>query len=209
MYLGAKSSRVDPDAYLEALINLYHHFQSNQPKGKPLVPLVVDTDGWIKGMGFDLLVHFIAAVSPDFVVCLEPPVAYNSEHSGIVVSREIEYSIPESINISISSVSSVLDVYSRSKLNDSDLRSLSLNAYFSQTVNDASKPIIFPTSLTPHWNFEAPVSHAVPYSVTWDDSLSVMIMHADVSRVFCFMIFAGSAKSNVICIECDSRFPHL
>jgi hypothetical protein len=180
IFVGAKSARQDPDSYLEALISLYHHFCKNQPQVDDAAPLIIDADGWIKGMGFDLLVHFINTVNPDFIVCLEPPFT-KSEYAGIILSGEIENALPEGAEIL--SVTSALDIYAKSKLNVTDLRTLSLHAYFSQTVDDPSEPVVYPRrekSNVPYWNFEMPISHRRPYSVDWDAGLGVMILHAEV-----------------------------
>lgn len=180
IFVGAKSARFDPDSYLEALIRLFNHFCSNQPKDGPASPLIVDCDGWIKGMGFDLLMCLINTANPDFIVCLEPPFS-QSEYSGIILSSEIENAVSTD-NSEILSVTSALDIYARSKLNASDLRTLSLFAYFSQSVNDPSEPVLYPSAKPrlPYWNFTMPLSYTRPCSVNWDDNLSIAILHAEV-----------------------------
>lgn len=180
MFLGARSARFDPDSYLEALIHLHHVFTSNQPPDSHS-PLIIDADGWIKGMGFDLLVHFINAISPDFTVCLEPPPStVGSEYAGIVFSNEIEQSMDPGAS-AILSVSSTMDVYSRSKLQAADLRTLSLHAYFSQVSVDPSKSVDG-HKLPPFWDFDTPLTFQKAFSVDWDDSISVMVLHGSVPR---------------------------
>jgi hypothetical protein len=46
--------------------------------------------------------------------------------------------------------------------------------------------VFYPSAkpLGPYWNFEIPLSHTRPYSLNWDDNLSIMILHAEVYFVF-------------------------
>uniref|UniRef100_A0A1D1Z8E7 Polynucleotide 5'-hydroxyl-kinase NOL9 n=1 Tax=Anthurium amnicola TaxID=1678845 RepID=A0A1D1Z8E7_9ARAE len=56
LFFGATSSKRDPKAYLSSIFCLYDYFckeyRSNKLEnpGKPMLPLVVNTPGWVKGM---------------------------------------------------------------------------------------------------------------------------------------------------------------
>lgn len=91
-YFGDLSPKADPEAYLRQIVSLYDHFRSHvysppatsagspadtraalpQPPG---VPLVMNTCGWIKGLGYDVLVDVLAYVVPTHVVQLRLPTA--------------------------------------------------------------------------------------------------------------------------------------
>ncbi|KAI8905493.1 hypothetical protein EDD86DRAFT_211599 [Gorgonomyces haynaldii] len=63
LFLGTNSAQYDPDLYVESLtrlVNLYHQSYSH-------LPLVVNTSGWVKAMGLDLLLHLLNIVQPDLI----------------------------------------------------------------------------------------------------------------------------------------------
>ncbi|XP_064972759.1 polynucleotide 5'-hydroxyl-kinase NOL9-like isoform X1 [Musa acuminata AAA Group] len=73
-FFGDVSSKSDPKAYLDCTFNLYDyfirvHYQPNELNhpGKAL-PLIINTPGWVKGTGFDLLVEKLRYISPLQVV---------------------------------------------------------------------------------------------------------------------------------------------
>ncbi|CAL9104933.1 unnamed protein product [Musa textilis] len=73
-FFGDVSSKSDPKAYLDCTFNLYDyfirvHYQPNELNhpGKAL-PLIINTPGWVKGTGFDLLVEKLRYISPRQVV---------------------------------------------------------------------------------------------------------------------------------------------
>ncbi|KAJ3224555.1 Polynucleotide 5'-hydroxyl-kinase nol9 [Clydaea vesicula] len=190
-YIGANSSKHDPDSYIEAMLNLTDEYLSKRQSVS--VPLIVNTQGWIKGMGFDLLMHYINRIHPDFVLCLEPPLPafeeepskqnlysnsnqYNTDnnfYSGMHFSTEVSLNLPQSdenSKVNIISVRSCEERLTKTKLHPTDFRTLSLLGYFSQKVVNPSLPITFsPTEGLEEkycfWNFDQPLSYRIPYSV--------------------------------------------
>lgn len=74
-FYGDVASKRDPEAYLNNIFSLYDHFikeyhQSSEldNPGKPMLPLIVNTSGWVKGVGYDLLVRMLRYMSPSHVV---------------------------------------------------------------------------------------------------------------------------------------------
>lgn len=59
----------DPKTYLKNIFSLYDYFlkQYYHP-GQSVVPLVINTSGWVKGIGYDLLVEILRYTSPTHVV---------------------------------------------------------------------------------------------------------------------------------------------
>ncbi|TPX62382.1 hypothetical protein PhCBS80983_g00521 [Powellomyces hirtus] len=75
-YIGDTSPRSDPDYYLACLRHLFHVYETEVAHGDDdgeSVPVVVNTHGWIKGMGLDLLVHFLRGVKPTIVFQMSVP----------------------------------------------------------------------------------------------------------------------------------------
>ena len=73
IFLGCTSAWKDPDRYTAAIFNLFKHYTENIRSDG--IPLIVNTPGWVKGMGYDILLHMISELSPSQIVCLqaEPP----------------------------------------------------------------------------------------------------------------------------------------
>uniref|UniRef100_A0A7N0V291 Uncharacterized protein n=1 Tax=Kalanchoe fedtschenkoi TaxID=63787 RepID=A0A7N0V291_KALFE len=74
-FFGDTSSKRDPKAYLNYIFALYDYYQSEyRPPNernrvlKNGLPLVVNTPGWVKGIGYDILVNMIQHMSPTHVV---------------------------------------------------------------------------------------------------------------------------------------------
>ncbi|KAG6534504.1 polynucleotide 5'-hydroxyl-kinase NOL9-like [Zingiber officinale] len=74
-YLGDISSKSNPEAYLDFTLRLYDYFikqyhQLDEPNdpGNTVLPLIINTPGWVKGTGFDLLVEMLRYISPTLVV---------------------------------------------------------------------------------------------------------------------------------------------
>ncbi|KAJ1559476.1 Polynucleotide 5'-hydroxyl-kinase nol9, partial [Cladochytrium tenue] len=79
LFIGATSPKNEPDFYVACitrLIELYAAEAAREESQRPL-PLVINTNGWIKGMGFDLLMHLVATATPSMLVYLsqQPGVA--------------------------------------------------------------------------------------------------------------------------------------
>lgn len=55
-FFGDISSKRDPKAYLDRIFHLYDYFNKEhrsrelEKSGKPVLPLVINTPGWVKGM---------------------------------------------------------------------------------------------------------------------------------------------------------------
>lgn len=67
IYYGGTTSKMNPISYIEALkelMNDYDAFCKNTPG---CTPLIVNTNGWVKGMGFEILSSAIDVVNPGHI----------------------------------------------------------------------------------------------------------------------------------------------
>lgn len=66
---GDTSPQSDPMLYLQSVSSLIHWYRryGRDPQGR-WVPLVVNTHGWVKGLGFDLLADILRILAPTHVV---------------------------------------------------------------------------------------------------------------------------------------------
>lgn len=77
-FYGDISPKGDPRAYLRTIVNLYDFFRNEyydarpsnelEPSKRAEIPLVVNTHGWVKGIGYDALVDMLRYMVPTHVV---------------------------------------------------------------------------------------------------------------------------------------------
>ncbi|KAJ0977933.1 hypothetical protein J5N97_013407 [Dioscorea zingiberensis] len=69
-FFGDVSSKRDPQAYLGQVTSLYDYFLEEHYKfnEKEALPLIINTPGWVKGTGYDLLVEILKYIGPTHVV---------------------------------------------------------------------------------------------------------------------------------------------
>ncbi|KAG2274181.1 hypothetical protein Bca52824_056736 [Brassica carinata] len=70
-FYGDDSSKRDPKAYLQFVYTLFDYYQLNfckSSENKTALPLVINTPGWVKGIGYHVLVDVLRYVSPSHVV---------------------------------------------------------------------------------------------------------------------------------------------
>ncbi|KMZ69702.1 Polynucleotide 5'-hydroxyl-kinase grc3 [Zostera marina] len=77
IFFGDISSKRDPKAYLNGVFSLYDHFLMEycsssdlEYSRKPLLPLVINTPGWVKGAGYEILVEMLGHITTTHVVQL-------------------------------------------------------------------------------------------------------------------------------------------
>ncbi|ORY54149.1 hypothetical protein BCR35DRAFT_296765 [Leucosporidium creatinivorum] len=193
-FLGTTSPASDPSAYLAAISSLLATFSLDveypltdeaprrrgaaaassrtSSKIRDRVPLIINTQGWVKGLGADLLAKLKAEARPTHVVSFEP--AEESTEGGWSGQEQMappppEYQDPSCQVIRlVGAPSSPLD----SKWSAADLRTLSLISYFhavfprDPTPSDVPRTNTFPTA----WDFSTPLVSQTPFTVDWTAS---------------------------------------
>ncbi|KAI4336066.1 hypothetical protein L6164_014642 [Bauhinia variegata] len=118
LYFGDVSSKRDPSVYLNYIFAIYDYYrkeyymfgEGENPKRVEL-PLIVNTPGWVKGVGYDLLVDILKYVSPTHVVKINisaanknlPAGAFwlDGESDGVINLIEINSAFQDSFNRSV------------------------------------------------------------------------------------------------------------
>jgi len=153
---------------------------SNNGKVRERVPLVINTQGWVKGLGADLLTKLKAASQPthvcSFVSMMEEENGGYSDNgggssSGPAFSQRqafAEEGLPYHLYTLPAAPMNALE----SKWTASDYRTLSFTSYFhslfKETLLSASSG---PTSTLPdRWDFSSPLIAQTPYSLDWNPS---------------------------------------
>ncbi|KAJ0408054.1 hypothetical protein ATCC90586_003689 [Pythium insidiosum] len=69
-FCGGTNPGTDPLYYMRAVQSLLRLYERKYSKSPRVVPLVINTDGWVKSMGHDLLCSVIAQAAPQHIVQL-------------------------------------------------------------------------------------------------------------------------------------------
>ena len=70
-FFGDVTSKADPDAYVHMasrLLTRYRELRSSSPGWEHDLPLLVNSDGWVKGLGYEILSAVVGVVDPGHVV---------------------------------------------------------------------------------------------------------------------------------------------
>ncbi|KAJ3060574.1 Polynucleotide 5'-hydroxyl-kinase nol9 [Podochytrium sp. JEL0797] len=172
-YLGTTSPKNDPDCYTASVSQLWKIYKDQFAS---TVPLVINTDGWVKGMGFDLLLHSLREIRPTHLIQLGLPPT-----SPLSASKNIRDDFSHLLNDPETTTTTTVQVHhalgydetstSRpSKFNASDMRNLAMIAYFAQTKANPAEPVWISRvhqGLGRCWNFGTSVAEKVPFGVAW------------------------------------------
>jgi polynucleotide 5'-hydroxyl-kinase GRC3/NOL9 len=70
-FFGDITSKSDPDSYVDMssrLMQRYHDLRSSLDLEEHPIPLIVNTDGWVKGLGYEVLSAIVGVVDPGHIV---------------------------------------------------------------------------------------------------------------------------------------------
>ncbi|GAA5982354.1 hypothetical protein JCM5350_006155 [Sporobolomyces pararoseus] len=161
-----------------------HHHQASQIPSKSVqttggkvrerVPLVINTQGWVKGLGADLLAKLKAESQPTHVCSFVSPFDSNGEDSGgysdggsYVQQQQYELSHEEGLPYQLFTLPAAPSNPLESKWTASDYRTLSFVSYFHSDLA-ISRATTSPSSTFPSsWNFSSPLLARIPYSLDW------------------------------------------
>ncbi|WFD20091.1 Polynucleotide 5'-hydroxyl-kinase grc3 [Malassezia caprae] len=155
-HLGDVTPRDDPARYMAAARDLIAYFREELQHGvigadgraalrrAAPMPLVVNTHGWVKGLGLDLLGHACAVLAPTHVVDLGAPLPPLAAHSCVLPALG-DADVPSS---------------AARRLNAAEARVLSLLAYLHMT--QLPQP---GTGVRAAWDFTRALVARAPYMV--------------------------------------------
>ncbi|XP_022768005.1 polynucleotide 5'-hydroxyl-kinase NOL9 isoform X2 [Durio zibethinus] len=168
-FFGDVSSKRDPSTYLKYIFTLYDYYRKEycifDKRENPVrteLPLVVNTPGWVKGTGYEILVDMLKYISPTHVVKIYIS-AQNKNLPGGAFWFDGDGDCDGMVNI-IEIKSARQDSFNRSVLVQKDaclLRDLRIMAYFRQCF-PSDKPITtikeLAYALASHSPYEVPIS---------------------------------------------------
>ncbi|KJE96214.1 hypothetical protein CAOG_06569 [Capsaspora owczarzaki ATCC 30864] len=195
--IGESSAKSDPEAYLEAVLALLEQYQELAAT-QPQLPLIINTHGWVKGLGLDLILDVLCFSRPSHIAqfftnmpaknlpildtdILQAPVSRILSNAGGVAFPPMHEApaIHQMLRTPWSAEStSGIPVHQRvtlpPPLGANQLRNLQFSIYF-LTLQDSG---------VVDGNFEESsvaesLLHLVPYAVPWS-AVQLRVMHAEV-----------------------------
>ncbi|KAI8367514.1 uncharacterized protein BYT42DRAFT_129126 [Radiomyces spectabilis] len=183
-FIGSTSPKDDPSYYMDCLTELLQIWRFNfdndaADQESEKVPLVVNTHGWTRGLGYDLLLSIIQKAIPTDICVFQSSIAsrnlpasfttsvYHSDNPMATVQSQ-----PPTLHYLESAVAygTFADKY-----HGADHRNLSLVSYFHQQVTSFYKPG------QRWWDFRTRLVEKVPWSVDWRQGFNgIWVLNNDV-----------------------------
>ncbi|OMO49916.1 Pre-mRNA cleavage complex II Clp1 [Corchorus capsularis] len=205
LFFGDVSSKRDPSTYLKYIFTLcdyyrkeYCMFEKSGSPDRTELPLVVNTPGWVKGIGYEILVDMLKYISPTHVVKINisaesknlPSGAFwlDGDYDGMVSIMEIKSAHRDSFNRSVL-------VQKDARL----LRDLRIMAYFRQCF-PSCQPITtikeLAYALASHSPYEVPLS-----------SIKIRHLHCQVPSTETFYSLNATIVGLAVSSEESEGFP--
>ncbi|KAL6065833.1 Polynucleotide 5'-hydroxyl-kinase grc3, variant 2 [Balamuthia mandrillaris] len=165
-YVGDSTVEDSPDLYLDGIYSLFDHYLHNL---SATMPLVINTHGWIKGLGYEMLLSITRHIKPTHIVNTYSPSEHISNPYAQIPLLATFSSPPIEDNFASSPVYApstyALPSFSleppKVSIAAADARTLRLLAYFSCKAG------------------EGHITSQIPYQIPWQ-LLRVKVMNADV-----------------------------
>lgn len=166
-FIGSTTPKTEPARYLSAIADLLevyrlyiefpnddldHSYKSSKVWDR--VPLVINTQGWVKGLGEDLAGSLKEVAKPSHIFSfLAPP--------------EVADELALTENPRIVPLSTIPESQLSLRLTAADTRSINLLSYFHAELTVPSSVEGCETSLCSRWNFSVPLLRQLPYRIPW------------------------------------------
>ncbi|CAI9112443.1 OLC1v1012895C1 [Oldenlandia corymbosa var. corymbosa] len=199
-FFGDVSSKRDPTTYLAFIFSLFDHYRkefglfNKSESPNVAVPLVINTSGWVKGIGYDLLVEMLKYISPTHVV----KICISAENKNLPVGvfwsdEDTESTILIEVN------SARQDYFNRSVLVQKDarlLRDLRTMWYFKQC---------FPSEMCIGTvkEFASALAALPPFEISLDD-VTIKHLHCQVPEPEIFYSLNATIVGLAVCSD-DSK----
>jgi hypothetical protein len=162
-HVGFVSPKVMPDEYSKALLELFKSYQAELSH----LPLVVNTCGWTKGVGYDILAHFLSNIQPTDLILLD----HQEQNRNLIFPNLPETTRQHSFTCIRE------DQIQKTKLNGADQRALHLTSYF--FTHDQ------------FWDFSRSLGEKHPYRVHWSQ-FKILFLGEEVPFSQALVVLNGS-----------------
>lgn len=199
-FFGSTSPRSNPDYYLECINELIEHYKQDQAKVRDeeeseWIPLIVNTQGWVSGVGYNLLISQIQKVEPTDIFTMRHHI-YEYKNLPHTFTRDILPIITEAFTLEkeapdLHYLDCVLQDPNVSTLMDKftaiQQRDITLSSYFHQQGMGQEH------HLNPQWDYKQHMIERIPYVIDWRQSLNaVWVIYEEVKLEGLFYALNGS-----------------
>ncbi|GAN10671.1 conserved hypothetical protein [Mucor ambiguus] len=190
-YFGSTSPRSNPDYYLACIYELVDHWRHSQKQvrdedQREWIPLVVNTQGWVSGVGYDLLISQIQHIEPTDVFAMRH---HMLEYKNLHPSFNVDIlPLPSTEAFVIAKEAPVLH-YLDCVLQDPNVvtladsftsiqqRDITLGSYFHQSGMGVNHHLL------PRWDYKKHMIHRVPWMVDWRQGLNaIWVIYEEVKQ---------------------------
>ncbi|KAI7905566.1 Pre-mRNA cleavage complex II protein Clp1-domain-containing protein [Cokeromyces recurvatus] len=186
-FLGSTSPRHDPDYYLACIYELIEHWRQED---MDTTPLVVNTQGWVSGVGYNLLLNIIRKVIPTDIFMMYHPLF---EYKNLPPTFQSDVTMPSPDNLIertpplIHYISSLQQQETVTTLSDAfsaaQQREITLASYFYQLS----------MGHRPDWDFKQHLVERIPWVVDWRKNLNaIWVIYEQVKMNELFYALNGS-----------------
>ncbi|CAO3614406.1 unnamed protein product [Mucor hiemalis] len=202
-FFGSASPRNNPDYYLECINELVDHWKRDQAAvldeendESEWIPLVVNTQGWVSGVGYNLLVSQIQKIEPTDVFTMRHhifeyknlPHTFNHDILPVINEAFMMAREPPQLHyldcvLQDTNVVTLMDSFTSIQQRD-----ITLGSFFHQ-----SGAMNAESYLLPKWNFKQHMIERAPWVIDWRQSLNaVWIVFEEVKMNELFYALNGS-----------------
>lgn len=173
-HLGWVTPREDPGVYLRcaaSLFQTYHHHCDSDPSA--VIPLVINTCGWIKGTGLELLQDIIALTHPSDLILLHPEPQYPADNLATAIA-DVHAIVPHTTRFYTAPPPPPPAVATPIRSSAADLRTLHTMSYFHHSHSQSPLGVGGGVS----WSFNHPLTHSPPWILPAREvSAGIHILH--------------------------------
>lgn len=182
-FFGSVHPKDNPDYYLACFSELVDHWQTTKH-----IPLVVNTQGWVSGLGYDLLMDQIQKVSPTDIFATRHamlryrnlPATFNADVINMIgndaaTTHSIDCVIQQTTESTLSG-----------NYTAADHREMTLGSYF---FNKRARN----TDVYPKWDYHTHMMDRIPWSIDWRVGLnSIWVIYEEVKLDQLFYALNGT-----------------
>ncbi|KAI9472394.1 MAG: Pre-mRNA cleavage complex II protein Clp1-domain-containing protein [Benjaminiella poitrasii] len=204
-FFGSTSPRHNPDYYLACVYELINHWKQSQANdNSTTIPLVVNTQGWVSGMGYNLLIDIIRKVMPTDIFAMHHPV-FSYKNMPPVFQEDVILPPPNSLDIIRKEPPSIHYLSSLSSLSSLSLQEVTATTTLADTFTATQQRDIVLASyfyqsnmglehyIRPNWDFKQHLTARVPWVIDWRHNLkAIWVIYEEVKMNELFYALNGS-----------------
>ena len=168
-FFGATTPRNNPALYLTCIADLLSYYTNDCNESNEPLPLVINTQGWVKGLGADLLAEIHQLAKQTIIFNFQAISTFDEDLHDTFPSTFLQESNAQIIHVQ----PFLLTEHGPARLTAADLRTISLISYFH--LSDPSSEV----GLKPLWDFSSSIVNKRPYVVPWNTFNEIQLLGSE------------------------------